>query len=67
MGRSKAEWLAEGIEAGWCSDVVCMTHDGVQWTEVEEAEWEDGGDPCCAVVRIDGVFIDGKIQQEEEI
>jgi hypothetical protein len=29
-----------------------MTHDGDQYmTEEEEAEWEEGGDPCCPVVK----------------
>ena len=46
-------WFNNGVERGWISDVVCATHDGIpSISEEEEAEWEDGGDPCQFVVRI---------------
>jgi hypothetical protein len=45
-------WLQIGIEKGWVSDPFCFTHDGDAYmTEEEEQEWEDGGDPCCHVVK----------------
>lgn len=47
------EWLAYGIEHGFCSEVVCSTHDGIPYTPEEESEWEAGSDPCAFVVRID--------------
>ena len=47
-----AEWLQKGIDKGWVSDGFCMTHDGDQYmTAEEEQEWEEGGDPCCPVVK----------------
>jgi hypothetical protein len=30
-------WLQRGIVAGWVSDVVCQTHDGVPLMPEEEA------------------------------
>jgi hypothetical protein len=46
------EWIIYGVEHGYCSHPVCDTHDGVPLTEEEEAEYEDGGDPCIHVVRL---------------
>lgn len=47
-----AAWLKSGIAKGWISESFCMTHDGDQYmTEEEEKEWEEGGDPCCHVVK----------------
>ena len=49
---SQAEWLTLGIRAGFCSELICQTHDmGPMWPE-EMDEWEQGGDPCCFVVRL---------------
>lgn len=47
-------WLRNGIERGWISDPYCNTHDGGDqyMSEEEVQEWEDGGDPCCHVVRL---------------
>jgi hypothetical protein len=47
-------WLRNGIERGWISDPYCNTHDGgyEYMGEDEQQEWEDGGDPCCHVVRL---------------
>jgi hypothetical protein len=45
-------WLDEGIEAGFCSQPVCNTHDGLPSTEEEDRDWEDGGDPCVPAVRL---------------
>jgi hypothetical protein len=50
------EWLKQGIEAGWVSDVVCDTHEGLPQTDAEQDEWEEGGDPCIHGIR---VWIDG--------
>lgn len=46
------EWLQYGISRGWCSETHCATHDGVPSTEGEDADWEEGFDPCQVVVRI---------------
>jgi hypothetical protein len=46
------EWLQIGIDKGWVSDTFCFTHDGDSYmTDEEMQEWEDGGDPCCHVVK----------------
>jgi len=47
------EWLRLGIDKGWVSDPFCTTHGVDPWmSDEEQAEWEDGGDPCCHVVRL---------------
>lgn len=49
---SLGDWLEIGQEKGWISQPFCFTHDGDSYmTEEEEAEWEEGGDPCCQVVK----------------
>lgn len=45
-------WLRYGYDRGYCSDVVCVTHDVLPTTEEEEQAWEDGWDPCSPGVRI---------------
>lgn len=52
-GYSLGDWLQYGIDKGWVSNAFCMTHDGDPYmTEEESQEWEDGGDPCCPVVKL---------------
>lgn len=46
------DWVELGVRNGWCSEVVCATHDGVPGTPEEDAEWEAGHDPCQPVVRL---------------
>jgi hypothetical protein len=46
------EWYQIGIDNGWITEQFCMTHDGDPYmTEEEQQEWEDGGDPCCFVIK----------------
>lgn len=45
-------WMAYGVEKGWCSRPVCATHDGVPDTEEEQAEWDEGYDPCQHILRL---------------
>lgn len=46
-------WLGYGIENGWITEPFCSTHDGDPYmTKEEEQEWEDGGDPCCHVLKL---------------
>lgn len=52
---SRAEFAAvleKAIALGWCSPVVCSTHDGVPLTEEEDEEFIEGHDPCAFVIRI---------------
>lgn len=47
------DWINFGIEKGWITEPFCNTHDGDPYmTEEEEAEWEEGGDPCLPVVKL---------------
>lgn len=45
-------WLRQGIEQSWCGPPLCVPHDGIGITEAEEAEYDDGGDPCYHVLRL---------------
>ena len=45
------EWLRLGIEQGWCGPPVCLTHDGTPMTDEEEAQFDDGDEPCIFAVR----------------
>jgi hypothetical protein len=46
------DWINYGIDMGWCSHIVCETHDLVPLTKEEDELWESGDDPCCTIVRI---------------
>ena len=46
------DWLAHGIKIGFCSPPFCDTHDGAPLTAEEEAEFDDGLDPCIYAVRL---------------
>ena len=46
------KWLRVGIENNFCTDIVCMMHDGVPMSEAEDEAMEEGLDPCVFVVRI---------------
>ncbi len=47
-------WLENGIERGWVTPPYCNTHDGgYEYMDEEEVEeWDQGGDPCCHVIRL---------------
>ena len=46
------EWLSYGMEQGFCTDVVCETHDGIPQTMEEIVQWDAGEDPCVPALRI---------------
>lgn len=46
------DWIQVGIDNGWASKPICATHDGLPMDEEEEAEWEEGLDPCVTAVRV---------------
>jgi hypothetical protein len=50
--RNIHDWLLEGATNGWCSMVVCSTHDGLPSTPEEFAEFENGFDPCVPAIRV---------------
>ena len=45
-------WISFGKEMGWCSDIVCDTHDGISMTDEEMEGWDEGDDPCIPAIRI---------------
>lgn len=45
------QWIAIGIEQGWCGPAVCYTHDGLPLTIDEEEDFEER-DPCIHIVRL---------------
>ena len=46
-------WLNNGIEREWITEPFCNTHGGDPYMSEEEAkEWEEGGDPCQVVIKI---------------
>lgn len=48
------EWHQTGVQLGFCSDVVCNTHEGLPLTDEEGAALDDEGwsDDCQFAVRI---------------
>lgn len=46
------EWLLQGVLLGFCSPVLCDTHDGIGLTEDQEDEFEQGFDPCVHVIQV---------------
>jgi hypothetical protein len=46
------EWLDVGIANNFCTNLVCMMHDGVPMSDTEVEAEEEGLDPCVFVVRI---------------
>ena len=47
-----SHWLTIGIKQGWITAPYCSTHDVPIMSDEEQQEWEDGGDPCSFVTRI---------------
>ena len=46
-------WLNQGIDEGWVTEPFCKTHEiDPAMGEEEQAEWDEGGDPCQHVLRI---------------
>ena len=58
------EWLAHGVEQRWISMPVCDTHDGIPMRIWEAEAWEEGSDPCIAVMRLwnDGMPDDDEVE-----
>ena len=52
MDMNFEDWLKLGIENGWCGPAVCYTHDGLPTSEPEDAEFEEGADPCLHIIRL---------------
>lgn len=48
------DWIAYGVEQGWCSQPVCGQHDTVPFSDAEYEEMELGWDICFSVTRLYG-------------
>jgi hypothetical protein len=48
----QSEWYAIGVDRGWCSTIVCVTHEGLPVDAFEEESFEEGLDLCVHGVRI---------------
>ena len=48
------EWFDLGIENEWISMPICDTHDSLPMSEAEYDQFDEGLDPCIAVVRLWG-------------
>jgi hypothetical protein len=46
------EWLKIGMDEDWCGPPVCVTHDGVPSTAVEDEAVDEVGDPCLHIIRL---------------
>ena len=46
------DWLRFGIDNKYCSDQFCVMHDAYPMHESEEAEMDEGHDPCAHMVRL---------------
>lgn len=49
---SFSEWLMIGYNAGWITDVVCNTHEGLPMKEYELEAFDNGQDPCIPIIRV---------------
>lgn len=47
-------WVEQGLNRKWISDLVCQTHESIPCTPEEDAQWDEGHDPCVPVVRVWG-------------
>lgn len=45
-------WLEKGLERKWVSGPVCATHEGLPTRRWEDAEFEEGYDPCIVGMRV---------------
>jgi hypothetical protein len=52
MEKSFDEWLQEGISHGFCGPAICYPHDGIPSTELEDEQYDEGGDPCMHILRL---------------
>ena len=57
MKLTFAQWLAMGVEQGFCSDLYCENHDGIHQDDMDEHEkylkkYEGNYDFCWAVVHV---------------
>lgn len=47
-------WYRFGVSKGWITEIQCYTHDMIDMTEYEFAEFDKHGDPCIPIMRVWG-------------
>jgi hypothetical protein len=48
---TREEWLAYGIEQGFCSMPICVYHDGIPTTHSEDLDIDKHGEICLHLIR----------------
>ena len=46
------DWVEFGRSQGWIAPPTCYHHDAFEVTPEEDAEMEEGGDPCITIIRV---------------
>lgn len=46
------QWIALGVQRGFCSETYCAAHDGPPYDAADEEAWDSGDDPCYYTVRL---------------
>jgi hypothetical protein len=46
------QWRELGQSLGYVGPSVCYTHDGLPTTQAEDAEFDEGLDPCIHILRL---------------
>ena len=46
------EWIKEGVDKGFCSDMACSPHSADHLRDEEFGALMDGEDPCIFVLRL---------------
>ena len=44
------QWIAIGIDNGWCGPAICYVHDGLPMTRDEQEDLIDGEEPCVHII-----------------
>ena len=47
-----SEWFMIGFNAGWITDIVCNTHDGLPLKDYELEAFDNGESPCIPILRL---------------
>ena len=47
-----SEWFMIGFNAGWITDIVCNTHEGLPLKEYEMEAFNNGESLCVPIIRV---------------
>lgn len=59
------EWIRMGMERGWISAPLCLTHDGTPTSQEEDESFCAGFDPCIVGCRVYGDYPDSRATRLE--